>query len=218
MDKEKETAITSLILKVYSDKTVIEYLERIKAHNQKTYIHSLNTGLYAALICLNLDLNRDYSSYIVKGALLHDIGKLIVPNSILDKDSTLTCEEYNIIKTHVNRTYVTDIPFLGTIVDDIIFMHHERIDGTGYPLGLKLDDMPLHSRIVQVADSYSAMTEVRPYGKKYDRDGALEELRSYGSYDPECIDALENALDQIKRKEEEVKKEYIDNTILSWAV
>jgi len=218
MEENLDSALSGFLLNAYCDKLTIEYLEKLKDYDYPTYIHSLNCGLYTALMCLNLKLDDDYSMLTVRGALLHDIGKLVVPKSILDKKDTLTPEEYNIIKTHVKRKYLDDIPTtdFGSIVDQIIFMHHERVNGTGYPHGFKGDDIPLHAKIVQVSDSFSAMTENRPYGHKYTAEEAVTELRWYNNFDEECIDCLEVSLSNMHKQQRHSKDEFIKHTILSW--
>lgn len=218
MEGEFDLALSSLLLKAYSDKLTVEYLERIKEYDYPTYIHSLNCGLYTALMCLNYDFHEDYSKFIVRGGMLHDIGKLNVPKSILDKEGTLTPEEYNVVKTHVKRKYLDNIPTaeFGHIVEQIIFMHHERVNGTGYPHGFKRNDLPIHVRIVQVADSFAAMTEKRPYGHTYTHTDAIKELRWYDNYDKDCIDCLETALCKMYKRQHPSRDEFIKHTILSW--
>jgi HD-GYP domain-containing protein (c-di-GMP phosphodiesterase class II) len=98
-----------------------------------------------------------------QGALLHDIGKLAIPDSILSRPGTLTLEEWNTMRSPVQIGYdlVSRIPFLRDAAD-LVLSHHERCDGTGYPRGLQGEQIPLSARIFAVADAFDAMTSPRP--------------------------------------------------------
>lgn len=100
-------------------------------------------------------------------ALLHDIGKLIVPDNIINKEGKLTLHEYEIVKMHpiVGYTLIKDIAFLD-VSKRILLQHHERVDGKGYPMGLDDDQLDVKAKILSVADAYDAMTGIRPYRKE----------------------------------------------------
>jgi putative nucleotidyltransferase with HDIG domain len=125
------------------------------------------------------------------GALIHDIGKFFIPSDILNKPCTISALEYQIIQTHVEESYnvVKEIDFPEEI-HTMIFQHHERLDGSGYPQGLSCDEIILQSRIIAVADVVEAMSSHRPYRSALGIDAALDEiLMNKGiKYDADVVD------------------------------
>ncbi|MCM3768461.1 HD-GYP domain-containing protein [Neobacillus niacini] len=157
--------------------------------------HSENVSRYAVKIAENMNLSKEHCHVIHTGGLLHDIGKIGIPENILTKPSELTSEEYNIIKSHPVIGYdmlkhVDGFKKNGML--DIVLYHHERYDGKGYPKGLKGTDIPLAARIVCVADAFDAMMSKRVYRNKADLDVTLNEMRrNKGTqFDPEVVDAF----------------------------
>jgi putative nucleotidyltransferase with HDIG domain len=134
------------------------------------------------------------------GALLHDIGKIGIPDSVLRKAGPLTDDEFDLIMEHpvVGARILRTIPFLLPHVD-IVELHHERPDGLGYPRGLRGDDIPLLARIVHVADAYDAITSARAYRQGRSSQEALRELwRCAGTeYHAEIVGALARALPRV---------------------
>lgn len=129
-------------------------------------------------------------------AKFHDVGKCKIPVEILLKPAKLTDEEYEIMKKHSTYTYGILLEYLGEEIAEIADGHHERLDGKGYPSGLKDDQISLSSRIICVADAYDAMTVTRPYRQGMTREQAFEELRRCQNtqFDPIVINALEEYL------------------------
>ncbi|MGI6227538.1 MAG: HD-GYP domain-containing protein, partial [Peptococcales bacterium] len=129
-----------------------------------TYIHSVHVSRYAYLIGRELKLSEKELQELYLTALLHDIGKSEIPTDILLKNDHLTQQEYIEVKKHVffGAEIVKDYKIYENLSQNILY-HHERWDGEGYPLGLKGKEIPLISRIVNLADSFDAMTTVRPY-------------------------------------------------------
>ena len=125
--------------------------------------------------------------------LLHDIGKIGIPDAILLKRGPLTPAEWKIMRTHpeIGRRLVEKIPFLQGAIP-IVYHHHERWDGTGYPLGLRGEAIPLEARIFAVADALDAMTFDRPYSRAISFDAAREEIRrcSGSHFDPAVVDTF----------------------------
>lgn len=126
---------------------------------------------------------------------LHDIGELAVPQSVLAKSSVLTPQERELVRTHpvVGANILSYVDALQEIIP-IIRHHHERMDGSGYPDGLRGDDIPLLARILAVADAFDAMTSERPYRETLTSQAALHELRSSQQFDTNLIDTLEKVI------------------------
>lgn len=139
----------------------------LMAKGEYLYSHSLKTAQYALLIAdiVEADVNRERLSL---AALLHDIGKLFVSDAILLKDSALTEREMEIMRMHPlwSSMILAEVSAFQDIVLPVR-SHHERPDGSGYPDGLRLDEIPLPSKIINIADRFSAMTVERPYRSAY---------------------------------------------------
>jgi HD-GYP domain-containing protein (c-di-GMP phosphodiesterase class II) len=128
------------------------------------------------------------------GFLLHDIGKIGIPDAILLKREPLTAAEVEQLQMHptLGESLVSSIPYLSGVARDVIAYHHERPDGTGYPWGLKGDQIPLAARIFAVCDAFDAITNDRPYRRARDADEALVELQAQAGtqFDPDVVGAL----------------------------
>jgi putative nucleotidyltransferase with HDIG domain len=131
----------------------------------------------ALAIGRELGLSKAELDLLGHAALFHDIGKLAVPDEILKKPAPLNAEEYKIMQRHVSigEVLIREVPQLKEVIQAVA-CHHERYDGTGYPRGLKGDQIPLIGRIIAIADSYSAMCLDRPYRKGMTHDRVLAEL------------------------------------------
>ncbi|MBW1842605.1 MAG: HD-GYP domain-containing protein, partial [Deltaproteobacteria bacterium] len=153
----------------------------IDARDTLTAGHSKKVTEYAMGICNELGLSRDYQEMIRVAALLHDYGKIGVPDAILKKQGRLTEEEYQIVKTHVVKTMeiLDQVNFEGIYsqVPDIAGSHHEKLDGSGYPRGLKEKEIPLGAKIIAVADFFEAITSKRHYREPMAIDRAFGLLR-----------------------------------------
>jgi diguanylate cyclase (GGDEF)-like protein len=156
--------------------------------------HSTNVGEYSAEIGQRLGWAEDQIGMLRMAGILHDVGKVVVPDRILRKDGTLTEEEFEEIKPFpaAGADMVGRIEGMEPIVPWIRHSH-ERLDGTGYPDGLKGEAIPLGARILHVADAYDSMTSKRTYRAAMTVDEALQELRAGAGtqFDPDCIAALE---------------------------
>lgn len=134
-------------------------------------------------------------------AYLHDIGKIVIPESILNKPGKLTQEEYSIVKRHSLDGYniLSNIEYFDNI-KEIILYHHENVDGSGYPLGIKGDKIPLESKIISVADVFDALTTDRPYRNAFSEEKALEIMKEEvgKKFDPEVFEAFLNVLKEEK--------------------
>src|SRR3989338_9056527 len=162
----------------------------LEAKDPYTHGHSLRVSKYALLIGEALKLSKEDLLTLELGALLHDIGKIGTPEHILLKPDRLTKEEYEIMKKHPMQSaeILSHMELLKEVVP-IVKYHQERMDGLGYPEGLKGESIPLLSRIVYIADAFDAMTSDRPYRKALSLQQAYDELiRCSGSqFDPEFV-------------------------------
>ena len=153
----------------------------IDARDPLTSGHSEKVTEYALGICEEFALSREYCEMIRIAALLHDYGKIGVPDYILKKNGKLTSDEFNIIKTHAERTksILDQVNFEGvySAVPEIAGAHHERLDGNGYPEGLAGEQIPLGARILAVADFFEAITARRHYRNPMTRDNAIKTLK-----------------------------------------
>ena len=160
---------------------------------QYTVSHSANTAQLARGICKVLGLNEKTTDLIYYAGLLQNIGKITLPEKIFATNGKLSPDELQKIKNHTNIgvNLLMNINFLSEVVPYITYQT-ERVDGSGSPEGLKGQSIPLGSRIIAVADAYSAMTSDRPYRKAMPNDKALEILQQEKNikWDADVIDAL----------------------------
>jgi len=199
IDDIKLLYITTKPVFHYLSKNVNDLMRLSKKSQEKdmyTHNHGDRVGRYSIEIANKLKLSDDMVERIAYASLFHDIGKVNVPDAILKKSSTLTKEEFDEIKKHpgygaklVENTYFKDL-------SKVIREHHEKVDGTGYPSGLKGDEICLEARIIAIADSYDAMTSDRPYRKGMTPSQALSEIKKdAGShYDSELVELFAEIL------------------------
>lgn len=156
---------------------VIELKDLQNVHNS-TYEHCINVAQLAVPCGIGMGLNDKQLESLAAGAMLHDIGKMAIPMRILDKPGKLTPKEYNIIKQHPRLGYnmIYDKPIIKSEARAGILLHHENEDGTGYPLGLSGNKIPIVAKIIHVADVYEALCQKRCYKEKYSFADSLEYL------------------------------------------
>ena len=159
---------------------VLESLVRaVDAKDRYTKDHCDIVAEYAVKLAAKLNLSDDAKRALRTAGLLHDIGKIAVPDEILKKPGPLTAEEREAMRRHVKigEALVREVPQLKDVVQ-AVSCHHERYDGTGYPRGLKGEEIPVLGRVISLADAYSAMSLDRPYRKALAREAIFEELRT----------------------------------------
>ncbi|MBD0373967.1 MAG: HD-GYP domain-containing protein, partial [Pyrinomonadaceae bacterium] len=161
--------------------------------------HSERVARFSVAMAQRLGLSDDEVEKIRISALLHDVGKIGIDDNILKKPSALTDEEYEIMKKHPQKGYkiMSQIPAMKEFLPGM-YMHHEMINGQGYPQGLKGDEIPLMARIVSVADTFDAMTTDRPYQRAMKFEDAVERVKSFVGtrYDEQVVAALVAACEE----------------------
>lgn len=162
-----------------------------------THGHSLRVASYSLMIAHELKLSEIETRSIELCALFHDIGKIGIPDKVLQKSARLSRSEFEIMKSHPVRSarIIEKVSALHNLLPGIRH-HHERFDGLGYPDGLSGSEIPLAARIILIADTYDAMTSTRPYRLALDKEIAFEELRRCSStqFDPELVEAFISAM------------------------
>ncbi|MGM0500274.1 MAG: HD domain-containing phosphohydrolase [Bacillota bacterium] len=213
----KDVKVTTTTLVIGETRVLGSLIQDITNINHKSKIYSLNDSLiklitnfhanklpykkhYAEnvaklsyLIGSRLSLANDNLEKITKAAMLHDLGEIILPAAILNKAAELTKSEYIILKQHPQIAYdmLKDVDF-DEKVNKIILQHHERLDGSGYPNGLKNNEIFLEAKILGTADSVVAMLSKRPYRDSYSFEKTIEEIERYKNikYDADIIDTV----------------------------
>ena len=168
----------------------------IEARDPYTKGHSERVARFAKAIAEELNWDKKEIDLIDWGGTLHDVGKIGIPDSILNKPGKLTDDEYNDIKSHplIGAKIIKGISFLKPVIPYILG-HHERFDGKGYPMGVAGENISIKGRLLAMADAFDAMTSDRPYRKALKPEDALKEIsRNRGTqFDPEIVRAFERA-------------------------
>jgi len=158
--------------------------------------HSERVAWYSAAMAKHMGMSAEEVEKVHLSGIIHDVGKIGIEDKILRKPAALTEEEYEIMKQHPRKGehILEAVPALKAMAGDGL-MHHENWDGSGYPDGLKAEQIPLLGRIVAVADAFDAMTTDRPYSKAMTFEAALARLRFLAGkkFDGACVDAIERA-------------------------
>lgn len=196
-NKDAHAKTHAHIYKEY-ESTIYALTAAIDAKDHYTFSHSTNVAYYATALARTLGMNEDMIEIIHQAALLHDVGKIGIPESVLNKAGSLTDEEYEMIKGHVEASIdiIRHLPSLDYVIPAVIG-HHERYDGKGYPRRIAGEDIPLTARILCVADSFDAMTSIRCYKKAFPVKVAREKLiQDAGKqFDPELVRKFVECLD-----------------------
>ncbi len=175
----------------YQREIILAMVKAMEARDPYTVGHSERVAIYAAEIAKAAGCERKTVDRIYWGALIHDIGKLAVPEYILLKPGPLFPHEYEIVKKHpvVGVQMIKDYPWLEELIP-IVRNHHEKWNGEGYPDGLKAEEIPIFVRIVTIADAFDAMTSERAYRKAMELEEALEEIRRQREkqFDPSLVE------------------------------
>jgi len=160
-------------------KTLYALVKMVEDRDTYTGGHSFRVAQYSKMIAQNLKLDKEQCNNIYEAGILHDIGKVAIPDNVLLKPGGLNDLEYKLIQDHVNIgvAMLEQVPMF-QMLSKFIKGHHERLDGSGYPDGLKGDEIPLESQIMAVSDTFDAMTTSRIYKARKTIDEALKEIES----------------------------------------
>ncbi len=195
-------------------KTIRAISNALDTKDSYTNGHSLRVTLYSMIIARELNLEPAFIEDLEIAALLHDIGKIAIPKCILSKNGRLTNDEFIVMKSHPSKgeKIVVNIKKLH-IISEWVKYHHEKYDGTGYPDGLKGEQIPLASRIIALADTYDAMTSTRPYRTALSHETAVNEIKrcSGTQFDPkldEIFVSLADKIDEARKNPEEYYEKY----------
>jgi HD-GYP domain-containing protein (c-di-GMP phosphodiesterase class II) len=179
--REAKKGISEIVNLILKEELTLHYLLSITSHDHYTYTHSVSVGVLAVALAKSLFKDAKYHDIHALGAgfFLHDLGKVGIDNNIINKPGRLTDEEMNEMRRHppLGFKLLLDTRQLTDECRIIVMQHHERVDGTGYPKGLRGDDIHVYARICAIADVYDAMTSDRPYRKKMAPFVALKLMR-----------------------------------------
>jgi HD-GYP domain-containing protein (c-di-GMP phosphodiesterase class II) len=182
--------VNELIEKAHFE-TIMALSEALDAKDSYTAGHSRRVMQYSARIAWRMGMAEKEFEQLKKSALLHDLGKIGVPDAILRKRDALSGEEFDVIRAHprIGADILKAVESFRALVP-AVYYHHERFDGRGYPDGIKGEDIPVQARIIAVADCFDAMTSNRAYRSAFQAEEALREIeRNKGTqFDPRIAD------------------------------
>lgn len=188
--KMKELEKKQVVYKSIVNQSLETFAHAIDAKDRDTNGHSIRVAVYSREIARRMNFSEEEQEQIYYMAMLHDIGKIGIPDSILKKPGKLTEEEMEVIRSHpaIGGEILKDFTAIKGISDGARY-HHERYDGNGYNEGLKGEEIPLFARIICVADCYDTMSSKRVYKEHHDEEYILKELKecSGKQFDPEIV-------------------------------
>ena len=189
--KQLEAAYAEL--EITYDQTLTSLMSALDARDRETEGHSMRVSRLTCLLAEEVGLNGQQLKALERGALLHDIGKIGISDTILHKPGKLTEAEWKVMRIHpdIGARIVEGIPFLQESLP-VLRYHHERWDGSGYPVGLKKDDIPIQARIFAIADVFDALTSKRSYRNKSSAEEAVQYIKEQSGilFDPLIVEAL----------------------------
>lgn len=178
---------------IFSDESSLSCMLNIREKDEYLLEHSVAVSIYITLFARYLGLDRDIIEQLSLGAFLHDIGKIKIPDSILNKPGKLTDYEFTIMKTHANHSIdiIKSTPEISALALEVATLHHEKLDGKGYPFQVKGEDISVYGRMISICDIFDALTATRVYKEGYPHDKAfaiLRELAKQGQLDSTLVD------------------------------
>lgn len=185
------TMVDDLVEYIQNENYINLNLYEVKLYDDYTYIHSVDTSIMSIFLGVNMNLSKSRLRDLAIASLLHDIGKTQIPSGIINKPDKLTEEEFEKIKMHpvYGKDILLNTPLMTEEIIGGVIGHHEKYNGTGYPYGLKGDEISEFAKIISICDVFTAITSDRCYRKKFDPREAYELIlaETYTSFDPEII-------------------------------
>ncbi|WP_254050875.1 HD-GYP domain-containing protein [Zoogloea sp. LCSB751] len=174
------SVVAEMVLSVARNPDALLWLVRLKQTDRYSYDHSLDVAAHVMIFGRALGLGEDAISTLGIAGMLQDVGKLRLPHRLLHKSGGLTSTEYEIFKTHVDysKQILSASPHASQLMLEIVAKHHERVDGSGYPVGLRGEAVGIMAEIAGICDVYCAMTRERPYGPAESSQAALDAVRA----------------------------------------
>jgi len=163
---------------------------RLKAKDEYTYLHSVAVCALMVNLARQLELDEQTTAELGTAGLMHDIGKVMIPTAVLNKPGRLTDEEFALAKTHSLEGYrlLSEVEGIPAMALDVVRHHHEKMDGTGYPHGLRGEEISLAARMGAICDVYDAVTSERPYKDAWSPMEAITRMREWsGHFDPQLL-------------------------------
>ncbi|MEJ2644680.1 MAG: response regulator [Gammaproteobacteria bacterium] len=199
---ERRVSEATSEIRVREQETLLRLAKAGEYRDEITGNHVIRMAKFSRLIGEKLGLSEEECGVIELAAPMHDIGKIGIPDHILSKPGRLTDEELGVMKTHSQIGYeiLRDSPSKYLQMGAVIALgHHEKFDGSGYPKGLRGEEIPLVARIVAIADVYDALTSERPYKQPWSVDDAVRFMNAERGkhFDPRCLDAFNSQLDKV---------------------
>lgn len=177
--------IDEIMEMIYDNPSTLFCMTELMGTDMYTYNHSAEVAVLSMLVAKSMKLNETFIKKIGIGAMLHDIGKMQIPGEVLNKVEPLTPAEVTLVKEHVQFGYdmLKENDYISPLSRQIVLLHHEKLNGVGYPYGLAGEQIPIHVRIVTLCDIFNAVSSNRAYKGKLSADEALEILRAEAVYE-----------------------------------
>jgi len=196
--KEVQESTDAIVDSIFRNQDALSCMSRLRLKNNYLIEHALNVSILMTIFCKHLAIERSLIEQIALGAFLHDIGKVLIPDHILNKPGKYTVSEFEEMKTHVSLgvKILEDTPDISHIVMSMVKEHHERLNGQGYPYQLKGDAISKYGRMIAIVDSYDAMTADRVYKSSMSPLKAFKNLikEAPDSYDKELVEQFVQCL------------------------
>lgn len=192
--EQVDPVVEQMTSSIFRNKDALLSLCKIKNKDDYTFLHSVSIGALLISFARALELDRSIIQLLGVGGMLHDIGKMKVPDEVLNKPGKLTEEEFQLMKSHVvhSRAILEATPGITQVSIDVAAQHHERFDGSGYPLGLKGSEMSVYGQMASIVDVYDAITSDRCYHKGMEPTVALRKMFEWSKFhfNPELVHAF----------------------------
>jgi putative nucleotidyltransferase with HDIG domain len=196
--KEVQESTDAIVDSIFRNQDALSCMSRLREKNDYLIEHALNVSILMTIFCKHLAIDKTLIEQIALGAFLHDIGKVLIPDNILNKAGKYTADELEEMKTHVSLgvKILEDTPNISHVVMSMVKEHHERINGQGYPHQLKGEGISKYGRMIAIVDSYDAMTAERIYKSSMHPIQAFKNLikEAPDSYDKELVEQFVQCL------------------------